>query len=74
MGGVLDLAASGAGQVAAEQRFEHEHERIAIASGQLLAQDVGGHGSTSGIRELPLRLREECCSMIPDSSGASRCS
>src|ERR1035438_4629422 len=43
VGGVLDLAASGAGQIAAEQRLEHEHERIALASGQLLAQNVGGH-------------------------------
>ena len=43
VGWVLDLAASGAGQVAAEQRLEHEHERIALASGQFLAQNVGGH-------------------------------
>src|ERR1700686_1272202 len=43
VGGVLDLAASSASQVAAEQRLEHEHERIALASGQFLAQDVRSH-------------------------------
>ena len=42
VGGVLDLAASGAGQVAAEQRLEHEHERVLLASGELLAEDVAG--------------------------------
>ena len=41
VGGVLDLAASGAGQVAAEQGLEHEHERILLAPGELLAQDIG---------------------------------
>ena len=43
VGGVLDLSASGARQIAAEQRLEHEHERVALASGQLLPQDVGCH-------------------------------
>ena len=38
--GVLDLAAAGAGQVAAEERLEHEHQRIALTSLQLLLQDV----------------------------------
>ncbi len=33
VGGVLDLAASGAGQVAAEQGLEHEHERVLLAPG-----------------------------------------
>ncbi len=41
MGGVLDLAASGAGQIAAEKGLEHEHERIALAPSQLLAEHVG---------------------------------
>ncbi len=33
MGRVLDLAASGASQVAAEQGLEHEHERVLFAAG-----------------------------------------
>src|ERR1700693_4229637 len=41
VGGVLDLAASGAGQVAAEQRLEHEHKRVLLAPSELLPQDVG---------------------------------
>ena len=44
VGGVLDFAASGAGEVAAEQGLEHEHERVLLASGELLAQDVGRNG------------------------------
>ena len=50
VGGILDLAASGAGQIAAEQRLEHEHERIALASGQFLAQDIGSHRPHLGYR------------------------
>ena len=30
--GIIDLAAAGAGEVAAEQRLEHQHERIALAT------------------------------------------
>ncbi len=37
---VLDLAAAGAGQIAAEERLQHQHERIALAPFQLLFQDV----------------------------------
>ena len=43
VGRVLDLAASGAGQVAAEERLQHQDQRVALASGKLLAQDVAGH-------------------------------
>jgi hypothetical protein len=39
---VLDLAAAGAGQVAAEEGFKHQHERIALAALELLGDDVGG--------------------------------
>ena len=41
MGGILDLAAAGAGQIAAEQRLHHQHERIAFAAGKLLPDDIG---------------------------------
>src|SRR5580704_2830929 len=43
VGGVLDLATSGASEITAEQGLEHEHERVLLASGELLAQDVGGY-------------------------------
>jgi hypothetical protein len=39
---VLDLAAAGAGEVAAEERFEHQNERVTLAALQLLRNDVGG--------------------------------
>ena len=38
--GILDLAAAGAGQVAAEQRLQHQHERVALAPLEALLQDV----------------------------------
>ena len=37
---VLDLAAAGAGQVAAEQRLEHQHERVPLAPRESLANDI----------------------------------
>ena len=43
VGGILNLAASGAGQIAAEQRLEHEDQRVALASGQFLAQHIRRH-------------------------------
>src|SRR5204863_8509594 len=42
MSGVLDLAAAGTGEVAAEQRLEHEHEWIAGIPAQALLEDVAG--------------------------------
>ena len=38
--GVIDLAAARAGQIAAEQRLEHQHQRIALTPSQLLADQV----------------------------------
>ena len=38
--GIIDLAAAGASQIAAEQRLEHQHQRITLAAGQMLADDV----------------------------------
>src|SRR6185312_2997198 len=37
---IVDLAAAGAGEVALEQRLEHEHQWIALLPAQLLADDV----------------------------------
>jgi hypothetical protein len=34
-GRILHLAAAGAGQVAAEERLKHQHQRIALVAGQL---------------------------------------
>src|SRR3546814_9123589 len=39
--GVVDLAAAGAGEVAAEQRLQHEDQRIAAVAAQALLHDVG---------------------------------
>ena len=38
--GIVDLAAAGAGQIAAEQRLQHQHQRIALAAPQLLLDDI----------------------------------
>ena len=42
--GIIDLAAADAGEIAAEQRFQHQHQRIALASGQPLPQHVSADG------------------------------
>src|ERR1019366_9178902 len=68
---VLDLAASGAGQVAAEQRLKHEHERISLTSGQLLAQNVGGHCPHLGYGNCH-RPSGRIPSMIPDFGCCGR--
>ena len=39
--GIIDLAAAGAGEIAAKERLEHQHKRIALAPGQMLANHVG---------------------------------
>jgi len=44
VGGVLNFAASGAGQVTAEQWLEHQDERVLLASSELLADHVAGYG------------------------------
>ncbi len=38
--GIIDLAAAEAGKIAAEQRLQHEHQRIALAALQPLAQHI----------------------------------
>ena len=42
--GIIDLAATDAGEIAPEQRFQHQHQRIALASGEPLFQHVGADG------------------------------
>jgi len=42
--GVLDFAATGAGEVATEERLEHEDERIVFVPAQFLPENVGGNG------------------------------
>ena len=46
--GIVDLAAAGAGQVAAEQGLQHQHQRIAFAAREMLADDVGADASSPG--------------------------
>jgi hypothetical protein len=44
VGGVLDFAAAGTGEVAAEEGLEHEDEGVALDAAELLGEDVGGDG------------------------------
>jgi hypothetical protein len=44
MCGILNFAAACASQIAAEQRFQHKHERIAFFPAQALLEHVAGHG------------------------------
>lgn len=39
-GGMLDFAAARAGEVAAEERFQHQHKGKALASGETLLDQV----------------------------------
>jgi hypothetical protein len=39
--GVIDLAAARAREIAAKERLEHQHERIAFVSPEVLSDDVG---------------------------------
>ncbi len=48
VGRILDFSASGASQVAAKQRLEHQHQRILLASGELLLQNIARHGPHLG--------------------------
>src|SRR5579863_8996822 len=43
MRGILNLPATSTGQIAAEQRLQHQHERILFASLNLLLEDVTRH-------------------------------
>jgi hypothetical protein len=38
--GIVDLTAARAGEIALEQRLEHQHERIALVAFELLLEDV----------------------------------
>ena len=38
---IVDLAAPGAGEVAAEQRFQHQDERVALDTAQVATQNIG---------------------------------
>src|SRR5690606_28345895 len=49
VGGIVDLAATRAGEVALEQRLEHQDQRIALHALQLLLEDVARY---------PVRLYE----------------
>src|SRR6185312_11699953 len=39
--GIIDLAAAGAGEIAAEQRLQHEHQRVALHAHEALLGDIG---------------------------------
>ena len=55
---IVDLAAAGAGEIAAEQRLQHQHQRIALAAGEMLLSDIGADpgGLRKGNSHAPLRL------------------
>ena len=60
---VLDFAAAGAFEVALEQGFEHEHERVALDPAQALGHDVLAHGE---------RLADAAHAASPASAADSR--
>ncbi len=46
--GIVDLAAAGAGQVAAEERLQHQHKRVALVTDEVLAGDIGAYANGLG--------------------------
>jgi hypothetical protein len=49
--GILDFAATGAGEVATEKGFEHEDQRIVAVAFQLLTDDITRNGPRLGNRD-----------------------
>ena len=41
--GIIDLAATGALQIAAKQRLQHQHQRVALATHEMLLDDIGAN-------------------------------
>src|ERR1700731_3104085 len=39
--GIVDLAATRASEIAAKQRLQHQHKRIAFAARKMLSNDIG---------------------------------
>src|SRR5215831_13153515 len=60
MSGVLDLAATRAGEITAEERLEHQDEGVASAARELLLDDVARHREHLGQRHTHL-LRIPLC-------------
>src|SRR5882757_6195581 len=44
VGGILNLAAAGTRQVAAEERLQHQNQRVTLAAAHPLLQHIGGYG------------------------------
>ena len=54
--GIVDLAATRAGEIAAEQRLQHQHERVALSSGQPLPDQI-----TTDMKLLKKRNSHDFC-------------
>ena len=79
--GIVDLAAARAGQIAAEQRLQHQNQRVALPAGELLPEDIGadtGH-LVEGYRHFcfPDAARApkagQTALMLKDVSGSRNC-
>ena len=65
---IIDLAAARAGEIAAEQGLHHHHERVALATRQVLFQDVA-----ADLRDVPEGDTQDCgsfTSSAPRRRGA----
>ena len=67
--GIIDLAAADAGEIAAEQRLEHQHERIALTPSQTLTQHIGTDCGLLSQRYTQNLLPLECCFRLLARSG-----
>ena len=53
---IIDLAAAGAGQIALEQRLQHQHQRITLLAAQFAAGDVAADTIRLNQRNTPKLL------------------
>ena len=58
--GIIDLAAARAGEIAAEQRLQHQHERIALAPEDALLEQIGAEAHLLEERYRHCSLRLQC--------------
>ena len=57
--GIIDLAAARAGEIALEQRLQHQHQRITLHAAQLLGGDV--LSNPVGLNQWDAQIFASCC-------------
>ncbi len=59
--GIVDLATTRASEIAPEQRLQHQDERVALATGEMLADDIGANSGNLPEGYAQLRFLTKQC-------------